>query len=123
MDRDSAPWWEAVRRHELLLQRCTGCGTPRFPPRGICNVCRGRAAEWTPASGRGRVVSWIVNHQPFVRGRALPYTVLLVRLEEGDDILMYGDLEGDGTVEPGAPVEVVYIDSDDVTLVNWRLSG
>ena len=32
-DRDSVPWWEAVRRHELLSQRCAGCGTLRFPAR------------------------------------------------------------------------------------------
>jgi uncharacterized OB-fold protein len=123
-DRDSAPWWEAVRRHELLLQRCRGCGTPRFPPRAICNGCRSREADWVPAQGTGRVYTWIVNHQVFLPGlaHAVPYAVLLVRLDDGDDIFMYGNLVDADITElaPGLPVEAVFVDGDDVTLVQWR---
>lgn len=127
-DRDSAPWWAAVRRHELLIQRCAGCGTPRFPPRAVCNRCRARAADWVPSAGTGRVVSWIVDHQVFVPGMAdeVPYTVLLVRLDDGPDLLMYGNLVGadPAGVAPGMPVEAVFVDVDDTfTLVQWRPRG
>ena len=124
-DRDSAPWWQAVRRRELTVQRCDGCGALRFPPRAVCNRCRGRAWTWTPVSGTGRVYSWIVNHQVFTPGMAgrVPFPVLLVRLDDGEDLLMYGGLrEADATVlEPGLPVEAVFTDVDDTTtLVDWR---
>jgi uncharacterized OB-fold protein len=86
-DRDSAPWWDAVRRHELTIQRCAGCGTLRFPARVVCNRCRSREADWVPSCGTGRVVSWIVNHQRFLPGMPAdgPFAVLFVRLDDGTD--------------------------------------
>ncbi|HEX2315572.1 MAG TPA: OB-fold domain-containing protein [Thermomonospora sp.] len=124
-DRDSAPWWEAVRRHELTVQRCGGCGTLRFPARSVCNRCRSRVSTWTRALGTGRVYSWIVNHQAFLPGMRdeVPFPVVLVRLDDGDDLLMYGNLvEGDpAELTPGMPVEAVFEDVDDeLTLVQWR---
>lgn len=131
-DRDSAPWWDAVRRHELLLQRCAGCGLLRFPARVVCGRCRSRAADWVPASGTGRVVSWIVNHQPFLPGMSAdaPFAVLFVRLDDGAadgaDIHMYGNLiDADPReIVPEMPVEAVFVDLDDnLTLVQWRPKG
>jgi uncharacterized OB-fold protein len=124
-DRDSAPWWEAVRRHELTVQRCGGCGTLRFPARAVCNRCRSREWEWMPVRGTGRVYSWIVNHQPFMPAMKdeVPFAVLLVRLDDGDDLLMYGNLvdASADALEPGLPVEAVFEDVDErTTLVNWR---
>lgn len=124
-DRDSAPWWEAVRRHELTVQRCTACGTHRFPARAICNGCRSLAFDWVPAAGTGTVYSWIVNHQVFMPGMAdeVPFTVLLVRLDEAEDILMYGNLVDaePGEVTPGMPVEAVFTDVDEeTTIIQWR---
>jgi uncharacterized protein len=127
-DRDSAPWWDAVRRHELLIQRCARCGALRFPPRVVCNRCRSRDAAWVPALGTGRVVSWIVNHQPFAPGMSAdePFVVLLVRLDDGTDIHMYGNLveAPSSAITPGMPVEAVFVDVDDnLTLVQWRPKG
>ncbi|MCW2918113.1 MAG: hypothetical protein JWN52_6181 [Actinomycetia bacterium] len=122
-DRDSAPWWEAVRRHELLVQRCAGCGTRRFPARSVCNRCRSREWDWVPSAGTGRVYSWIVNHQVFMPALAdeVPLPVLMVRLDDGDDIYMYGNLIGENEIVPDLPVEAVFTDvDDDFTLVQWR---
>ncbi|MFC5181030.1 Zn-ribbon domain-containing OB-fold protein [Actinomadura harenae] len=119
-DRDSRPWWEAVRRHELTVQQCADCGRLRFPARAICNACRSRASTWTPVSGRGRVYSWIVNHQRFAPSMTEPITILAVRLDEGDDLLMYGNLTEPAEVHDGLAVEAVFTDHDDETLINWR---
>ncbi|MBW8483676.1 Zn-ribbon domain-containing OB-fold protein [Actinomadura parmotrematis] len=126
-DRDSAPWWEAVRRHELTVQRCGGCGALRFPARAVCNRCRSLEYEWTPVAGTGRVYSWIVNHQVFLRPmkELVPFPVLLVRLDEGEDLLMYGGLAGGDAagLRDGLPVEAVFEDAPDgagATIVNWR---
>ena len=88
---------------------------------------------WEPATGRGTVASWIVNHHSFVPRVPSPYVVVLVRLDEQDDILMPGgwDGPGDGTgLTIGLPVEVGYddvaVDGDTgpsqeaVALLRWR---
>ncbi|WP_019634047.1 Zn-ribbon domain-containing OB-fold protein [Actinomadura atramentaria] len=130
-DRDSAPWWKAVREHELLVQECGDCGRPRFPARAVCNRCRSLAWTWRRSRGTGRVYSWVVNHRAFLPGLAdeVPYTVVLVRLDEGaehdDDLLFYGDLVDFDAAElrEGLPVEAVFTDvpgEPATTLVRWR---
>jgi uncharacterized OB-fold protein len=76
-----------------------------------------------PSAGTGRVYSWIVNHQVFMPALAdeVPLPVLMVRLDDGDDIFMYGNLVGDGEITPELPVQAVFTDvDDDFTLVQWR---
>jgi uncharacterized protein len=101
-DRDSAPWWEALGHHELTLQRCDECATLRWPPRELCNRCGSLNWQWVPATQQGTVASWIVNHHSFgagAGGRAAPYVVVLVRLDDQPDILIPGAWDGapDGT--------------------------
>ena len=45
-----APFFEAAHRHELVVQRCRGCGALRFPARDRCSSCLSRDAEWTPGA-------------------------------------------------------------------------
>jgi len=98
-DRDSRPWWEALGRHELLLQVCGDCGANRWPPRAICNRCWSLDWTWLAASGRASVASWIVNRHQFAPSLESPYTVVLGRIAEQEDILIPGAWAGrpDGT--------------------------
>lgn len=124
-DRDSAPWWAAVREHRLTVQRCGGCQAPRFPPTGVCARCRSRDWSWTDVSGRGTVASWIVTHHAFlpVYADVVPYVVALVRLVEHADLVMYGDLPGVKAeeLEFGLAVRAVFDDIEPgLTVVRWQ---
>ena len=82
---DWIPYWEAGRRRELRFQRCTDCGDVALPPGPMCPRCLSFASEWALASGRARLLSWVVCHPPLLpawKERA-PYTVVLVECEEG----------------------------------------
>jgi uncharacterized OB-fold protein len=119
-DRDSVPWWEAVARHELVQQRCDRCQTWRWPPRALCGRCGSGEWAWQPAAGTGTVASWVVNHHSFLPGLEPPYTVVLVRLAEQDDILVPGSWLGDGEPAVDQPVTVVFHERDGETLLGWR---
>jgi uncharacterized OB-fold protein len=121
-DRDSAPWWDALARHELLVQRCRACGAWRFPPRAICNRCASFDVEWAPISGRGTVAWWVVNHHPFSDDFTTPYAVVTVRLDEQDDVLVIGSYRGDvADIRAGLPVRAVFDDAaSGVTLLSWE---
>ncbi|HEV7689157.1 MAG TPA: OB-fold domain-containing protein [Acidimicrobiia bacterium] len=127
IDVDSAPFWKAARDGELLLQRCTGCGTYRWPLRTVCWQCAGRDAAEVPATGRGTVASWIVVHQPTVPTppELLPYTIALVALEEDGRILVPGLLVGDGTgLDVGAAVVADFQSATaEIAVLGWRLSA
>ncbi|MFD0168644.1 bifunctional MaoC family dehydratase N-terminal/OB-fold nucleic acid binding domain-containing protein [Streptomyces decoyicus] len=64
INRDNAGFWEGVCGHRLLIQRCTGCRTLRFPWLPGCNACGSAEWETVEASGAGTVFSYVVMHHP-----------------------------------------------------------
>jgi uncharacterized OB-fold protein len=104
------PFWEAAREHRLCLQRCTACGTWRFPASPVCADCDSDAFEWARASGRGTLASWVTFHRLYFASFAgdLPYDVALVRLDEGPT--MPANLAGAdrAALRIGLPLEVVF---------------
>ena len=120
---EMAPFFEAARRHELVVQRCRGCGTLRFPARDRCSACLCREADWVPVSGRGTVFSFAVMHQVYHPGFAaeVPYAVVLVALDEGPR--MISNVVGcpPSEIRVGMPLEVVFeMVSPEVTLPKFR---
>ena len=120
---DTRPFWDACRRRELRVQRCTGCGTLRHPPAPACWRCRGFAHEWIALSGRGTVFSHAVVHRAFLPELAshVPYTVVVVALDDAPAIRLVSNLV-EGEPQIGLPVEVVFEDvSADVTVPRFRV--
>ncbi len=81
----SRPFWEAARRHQLIMPRCNTCGSVFFYPREACPVCLGADLGWTPVSGKGRVYSYTVVHQSANAAFQpdAPYVYAVVQLDEG----------------------------------------
>ncbi len=93
-DRDSARYWAALANGALELQHCRDCGHWTWPPRPVCSGCQGENLAWEPVKGTGKVYSWVVNHRAYAPEFAalVPYTIVLVRIDEQDDILIPGRL-------------------------------
>ena len=122
-------YWEATRRHELLVQRCNACKTWQWGPEFLCYNCHSYDMGYEQVSGRGRIYSWERPWYPVhpALQKGVPYIVVLVELPEAGDFRMVGNLLGDPTQEIviGSEVEAVFEDHDDVetpyTLVQWRV--
>jgi hypothetical protein len=122
VNADTAFFWEGVDAGELRIQRCTGCGALRHPPRPMCGSCQSTEFDTVVASGRGTIYSYAVHHHPPLPGIELPLVVILVELEEG--VRLVSSLTGAGpdAVAIGLPVEVVFSQvDDDLTLPLFRL--
>ncbi|WP_250563322.1 Zn-ribbon domain-containing OB-fold protein [Sphaerisporangium fuscum] len=120
-DRDSAEWWERVARHEFVIQACDGCGTLRFPARAYCHACHDRRWHWQEVGPSGHVLSWIVNHQPFLPDTPVPYTVVMVRLADAPDCVMVGGWQGDAAPAAGQAVQAVFSYVDErFCVIDWR---
>ena len=120
----SAPFWEACRRQELIVQRCQNCHAFRFPPAILCPECLSEATEWRKVSGKGKIFSFVVFHRVYHPGfqADLPYTVALIELEEGPRLV--SNIVGCSPAEVTCdlPVEVVFEDvTPEVTLPKFRL--
>jgi uncharacterized OB-fold protein len=88
-DAETAPYWEATKRRELVVQRCTSCGTHRFYPRALCPSCHADGVAWVRTRGRGSVYSFTVVHRapsPAFAGK-VPYALAIVALDEGPHML------------------------------------
>ena len=114
---DTQPFWDGCARGELLLQRCSACGSVRHPPSPICAHCLSDRHTWVPASGRGKVYTFVVVRETRARGwdKMVPYVVAVVELEEGPRML--SNLV---SVEPDAvriemPVEATFAELDGTT--------
>lgn len=123
VDGRSRPWWDAVRRHELLIQSCKFCGQLTFPPAASCPRCRRTGLRWVPASGFGKIWSWTVFHKAYFEGfkSEIPYAVAIVELDEGPRLWTQVVGLANADYQIGLPV-VAFFDAvtDDLTLVKFR---
>ena len=119
---ENGPFWEGCKRHQLLLQKCSGCGHVRYASL-TCPRCWSMDHRWVPSSGRGRVHTWIVVHQRYSKAfeEDLPYNVAIVELDEGPRLLTsLVEIENEA-IRPDLPVEVAWDDvTDEITLPKFR---
>ena len=135
IDDTNAGFWQAARRGELSVERCSDCETLRFPPRPMCPQCQSTGREWVPVSGLGSIWSYVLPHPPLLPEftELASYNVIVVSLSEDPTLRMIGNLVD----EPGAPinsfdstrieigqrVQVVFeAVSDDLHLPRWILA-
>ncbi len=79
------PFWDAAKRHELVMQRCDNCTNWIFYPREQCPNCFSQKLSWAPVSGRGRVYAFTIVHQPGNPAfeADAPYAFATIQLDEG----------------------------------------
>ena len=83
MTADTQFFWDGVKEHRLLIQRCAACGALRHPPRPMCPTCSSFEWDTLEASGRGSVYSFVMPRHPQLPWFDDGYIVALVELEEG----------------------------------------
>ena len=83
LNQDTAFFWEGLKAGKLLIQRCASCQTLRHPPGPACTRCHSLDWDTVQSSGRGKLFSFVVMHQPRHPAFDYPHPVGLVELEEG----------------------------------------
>ena len=122
----NAHYWDGAQQEKLVILRCPECGTYIHPPRESCWRCRHEKLDPTEMRGRGTVYSWSVMHSGGNPGfeDKIPYTVLVVELDEQPNLITIGNLvDGDSSeLTIGAPLQVCFEKvTDEITLPQWRL--
>jgi len=123
-DGPDRPFWQALRRREVQVQRCGSCGTHRFPATRYCARCRSDVSEWVVVAPSGTLETWCVFHRPYFEGLPLPYTVIQVRLDCGVRVFANPAGVKNDKLRIGMPVEAVFEDvTGDVTLLMFKPKG
>jgi hypothetical protein len=101
-------WRLRKQRYALEGERCDHCREYIFPPRDVCPHCGKETRTPEPLSGKGEVYSFTVVHDPPTGYEAqAPYTIALVRLQEGPLITAQLTDVDSAAVQIGMPVEMV----------------
>ena len=123
----SRPYWDALREGHLVVQRCS-CGHAFLPARRHCPSCLSPDVRWERASGKARIVSWVIYHTAYHAAfeNRLPYNVSLVELQEGPRLLT-NVVDANGApnlmLAADAPVELKVEWEGDVALARFRLAA
>jgi uncharacterized OB-fold protein len=101
-------WRLRGQRYRLEGEVCGHCGVTIFPPRDICPECSKPAKTPAPLSGRGEVYTFsTVYSAPEGFEPYAPYTVALVKLEEGPVVTAQLTDVAPKDIQIGMPVEMV----------------
>jgi uncharacterized OB-fold protein len=127
------PFWSALDRGELQIQRCRNCRTWIFAPEWICHHCHSFNLGWEPVEPVGRIYSWTRVWRPALPTQTSPYLTIVVELPQAGGVRLIGNLLGDALrdVQIGAPVTGVFERHPAVegpparpgfTLLQWKLA-
>ena len=72
-------WREIPQRYRYEAARCTSCGKVFFPPRLVCNGCRGQEFEKATLASKGTIETYTVIHDR----KGPSYSILYGRLDDG----------------------------------------
>jgi uncharacterized OB-fold protein len=123
VDKQTKPFWDAAKRHELCLPRCLECGRARSELERWCPYCGSQNSKWAKMSGRGTIWSHCDFHKAYFKGfeADLPYNVAVVELEEGPKLFTNIVQAKPEEIRVGVPVEVVFDDvTAEVSLVKFK---
>jgi len=101
-------WRLRQQRYGLVGEVCPHCEAKIFPPRDMCPSCGQEAKTLYAFSGKGEVYSYTTIYEaPAGYDENAPYTVALVKLNEGPLVTAQLTDLGDQPIQIGMPVEMV----------------
>jgi uncharacterized protein len=117
-DVDTGGFFAAARRGQLAIRRCNGCDAVLHLPRAYCHACGSWEGRWAPVAGTGTLHSWTVVEHQVHPAFPVPYTVVLVQL---DDVAarLVGWLPDRPPLAPGQPMRVWFEELDGAVLPQW----
>lgn len=99
MEALTEPYYDALRRGELVVQHCKACGKNIMYPRHLCPFCQADDLSFVPSTGQGLLHSFAVHRLGAPTGFEddLPYAVGVVKLDDDVQLLarLWPDTDGD----------------------------
>lgn len=121
VEGESAFFWLSGKEEVLRIQRCEACQHWQHPPLPLCPKCHSAALSAQAVSGRGRVKTFTVNHQPWKPGIAVPFVFAAIELEEQAELYVLSNvLDATDRIRSGMAVEVCFQHHEDVWIPLFR---
>jgi uncharacterized protein len=82
LNDDNRFFWTSGADGKLRFMRCNACGLYLHPAQPICRKCLSRDITPHTVTGRARLISFTINHQPWLPDMVVPYVIGLVEFPE-----------------------------------------
>src|SRR3546814_7457683 len=79
---DTRAFWTRGARGALAIHRCERCRFYSHPPQPVCPRCHSLEIGPVDVCGRAAVVSFSINHQPWLPEQPVPFVFAMVELAE-----------------------------------------
>ncbi len=105
-------FWEAVKRRELVFQRCGQCREWLHPPRPMCHKCKSFDLRWERSTGKGKIYSYVTFTREVNPLYVVPFEVVLVEMDDEKPVRMVANMLDSKPEELyiGMPVELDFFD-------------
>ena len=87
-------FWRGGAQGKLIFLRCGACAHLVHPPSPVCPQCLSRELAPAVVSGRATLLTYTVNHHPWIPGFPPPYVIAIVEIEEQAGLRLTTNLVG-----------------------------
>ena len=109
-------FWRGGADGQLRFLRCRVCATWIHPPSPRCPTCLAKEPAAEAVSGLATVLTYTLNHQPWVPSPDHPYAIAIVELDEQPGLRLMTNIVNcpPDDVHVGMRVRVTFEEHDDV---------
>lgn len=120
-DPESAPFFAAAREGRLAVRICDHCSNGIFPPTVHCPSCGSFDTPWRDVRGSGSLYSWTTVTHAVHPGYPVPYTIVVVQLDDVTRVKMPGMLPGAPALEADMAMAAWFETlADGVVIPQWK---
>ena len=118
LNADNRAFWQGGEQGTLFAHHCAACSLYFHPLVPLCPHCVSLDVAPRAVSGKGKVLSYTVNHQPWTPGLEVPYVVAIIELVEQAGLQFVSNVVGMPVdeVHIDMPVRVSFLNIEDVWL-------
>jgi uncharacterized OB-fold protein len=120
-DHDTKGFFAAAQRGAIAVLRCAACEAVVHLPLPRCPRCSSLSLDWHDVRPTGRIHSFTRVVHPTHPAFEVPYTVVLIELDDEPTVRLLGHLPGTPEVQIGQNVEATFDDvRGEVVVPQWR---
>lgn len=115
---ENRAFWQGGKNDKLMIYYCSACSRYFHPPNPVCPDCNSFEVGPQPVSGKGQVISFTINYQPWTPELKVPFIIAIIGLIEQAGLRFVSNVVGIPVedVHIGMSVKVHFQHEDDVWL-------
>jgi uncharacterized OB-fold protein len=122
-DEDTGGYWQAAAEGRLVVQECLNCHSVLHLPKPFCHRCESWDVGWRDVSPTGTVYTWTVVDHQIHAAFPVPYTVVLVELDDAPGVRVVAHLPGAAQLRVGQAMRARFDEpTPGVAVPGWELA-